>query len=187
MCDPHEPEYQEASCLTDNSCAIRIEILSRGRARRRGLSKDRGMRGSNAALGDVDIMVEITGDGIRTANVSKANDAPEGPLFSFKSEVHEFGKDEDGDPITVNIISDEQPDIAAPTAREPKMPANQKTVFAMLHAAGKAGLSLEEWNSQAKDTGIGIKRKADLTDIRNALLSKGMVREYNGRWTVSHA
>ncbi len=32
----------------------------------------------------------------------------EGPLFSFKSEVFEFGIDEDGDPITVNIISDEQ-------------------------------------------------------------------------------
>jgi hypothetical protein len=29
---------------------------------------------------------------------------PEGPLFSFKSKIFEFGKDEDGDPITVNIV-----------------------------------------------------------------------------------
>jgi hypothetical protein len=71
-----------------------------------GKDKARGMRGSNAALGDVDLMVSISGDLIRTATVTKANDAPEGPLFSFKSEVHEFGVDEDGDPITVNIVSD---------------------------------------------------------------------------------
>ena len=37
---------------------------------------------------------------------------------------------------------------------------------------------------QAKDAGIGIKRKADLTDIRNALLSRGMVRNYGDRWHV---
>jgi hypothetical protein len=72
-----------------------------------GKDVSRGMRGSNAALGDVDLMVEISGDVIRTATVTKANDAPEGPLFSFKSEVHEFGTDEDGDPITVNIVSGE--------------------------------------------------------------------------------
>jgi hypothetical protein len=54
----------------------------------------------------------------------------------------------------------------------------------MLHAAGSAGLTLEDWNNQAKDAGIGIKRKADLTDIRNALLSKSLVRTYGDRWYV---
>jgi hypothetical protein len=47
-----------------------------------------GARGSNAILGDVDVMVEISGDIIRTATVTKANDMPEGPLFSFKSDIH---------------------------------------------------------------------------------------------------
>ena len=57
----------------------------------------------------------------------------------------------------------------------------------MLHAAGSAGLTLEDWNNQAKDAGIGIKRKADLTDIRNALQSKGLVRSYGdvGAWFMS--
>ena len=55
-----------------------------------------------------------------------------------------------------------------------------------MHGAGSAGLSLEDWNSHAKDAGIGIKRKADLTDIRNALLSKGLVRNYSDRWHVVH-
>jgi hypothetical protein len=73
-----------------------------------GKDVTRGSRGSNAILGDTDLMIEISGDVIRTATVTKANDAPEGPLFSFKSEVHEFGHDEDGDPITVNIVSSEE-------------------------------------------------------------------------------
>ncbi len=57
----------------------------------------------------------------------------------------------------------------------------------MLHTAGTAGLTLEDWNSQAKEAGIGMKRKADLTDIRNALLSKGLVRNYDDRWNVVHS
>lgn len=152
-----------------------------------GKDETRGSRGSNAILGDADVMVTISGDAIKTATVTKANDMPEGPLFSFKSEVHEFGVDEDGDPITVNIVSAEQPETLAATAREPKLTANQKTMFAMLHTAGKSGLLLSDWNDQAREAGIGIKRKADLNDIRNALLSKGLVRQYGDRWSVKHA
>jgi hypothetical protein len=62
-----------------------------------GKDEKRGSRGSNAILGDVDLMINITGDGIKTAKITKANDGPEGLLFSFKSEVHELGIDEDGD------------------------------------------------------------------------------------------
>lgn len=69
-----------------------------------GKDETRGARGSNALLGDVDLMVTISGDDIKTATITKANDAPEGPLFSFRSEIHDFGRDEDGDPITVNIV-----------------------------------------------------------------------------------
>ncbi len=151
-----------------------------------GKDKSRGARGSNALLGDVDLMVELSGEEIKTATVTKANDAPEGVLFSFKSEVHEFGTDEDGDPITVNIVSAEQLVRESPGPREPRLKPNQQTVFAILHAAGSAGLTLEDWNTQAKDVGIGTKRKADLTDIRNALLSKGLVRSYGEVWHVVH-
>lgn len=73
-----------------------------------GKDESRGARGSNAILGDADMMATISGDNIRTANVIKANDGPEGPLFSFKSEVHDFGPDEDGDPQTVNIVGAER-------------------------------------------------------------------------------
>jgi hypothetical protein len=86
-----------------------------------GKDVERGMRGSNAALGDVDLMVEIRANGdIRTATATKANDGPEGPLFSFTSEVHEFGHDEDGDPITVNIAFDADPSVVKNSTRWPK-------------------------------------------------------------------
>ncbi|MBR1232587.1 AAA family ATPase [Bradyrhizobium sp. AUGA SZCCT0182] len=151
-----------------------------------GKDESRGARGSNALLGDVDVMVTISGEEIKTATVTKANDAPEGPLFSFKSEVHQFGTDEDGDPITVNIISADTVDAPQAAAHEPKLKPNQQTMFSILHAAGSAGLTLEGWNNQAREAGIGTNRKADLTDIRNALVSKRLVREYAGRWKVNH-
>ena len=100
---------------------------------------------------------------------------------------HDFGPDEDGDPITVNIVSSElcQTDNI-PKSREPRLTKNQQTLFGMLHPAGSTGLTLEDWNNQARDAGIGVKRKADLNDIRAALLSKGLVRQYGDRWTVQH-
>lgn len=152
-----------------------------------GKDEARGARGSNAFLGDVDVMVTISGDQIKTAEITKANDAPEGVLFSFASEIHDFGVDEDGDPITVNVVGSETVQRQAnDKPKEAKLTPNQRTMFGMLHAAGASGILMEDWNQQAKEVGIGIKRKADLTDIRNALLSKGLVREYSGRWTVKH-
>jgi RecA-family ATPase len=136
-----------------------------------GKDESRGARGSNALLGDVDVMISISGDEIKTATVTKANDAPEGPLFSFKSEVHEFGRDEDGDPITVNIVSREAVPAPSQSPNEPKLTPNERTLFAMLHKAGAVGLTLEEWNTQARAAGIGTARKATLTDIHNALLN----------------
>jgi hypothetical protein len=150
-----------------------------------GKDVTRGMRGSNAALGDVDLMAEISGDIIRTATVTKANDAPEGPLFSFKSEVHEFGTDEDGDPVTVNVVGSEAVTETEMKRSEPKLAGqNQKLLFRILHDAGPEGLMLEEWNNLARDA--GVTRKATLTEARYALIDKKMVRESAGRWKVRH-
>src|SRR5262249_13043124 len=116
-----------------------------------GKDEGRGARGSNAQPGHFDLEVTISGDVIKTATVTKANDAPEGPLFSFKSEMHEFGADEDGDPITVNIVSREDVSAHSAQTNEPKLTANQQTFYRILHDAGAAGLTLESWNQQARD------------------------------------
>ena len=152
-----------------------------------GKDESRGARGSNALLGDVDVMVTISGEEIKTATVTKANDAPEGELFSFKSEVHQFGIDEDGDPITVNIVSSEE--VSGQPVRkfsEPKLSANQRTFYRFLYDSGADGLTLEQWNAKAKEVGIGESRKATLHDLRKALEDKKMVREYGGLWKVNH-
>ena len=70
-----------------------------------GKDKSRGARGSNAWLGDADVMIEIDGSDIRTATVTKANDMADGPVGSFRAEVINLGLDEDGDPIKVSIAT----------------------------------------------------------------------------------
>jgi hypothetical protein len=72
-----------------------------------GKDETKGSRGSNAHPADVDLQVQITGDEIKLARVIKGNDQPEGELTAFKLESAELGLDEDGDPITTAILSDE--------------------------------------------------------------------------------
>jgi hypothetical protein len=144
----------------------------------------RGWRGSTAAPGDFDLLVEVSGDIVRTATVTKANDAPEGPLFSFKSEIHQFGTDEDGDPITVNVVSSEE--VSAQVAAKPasrKLNEKQRVFFRLLHDAGDQGLTLAEWNAQGKELGLS---KSTMFGIRKTLEDNRMVREYGGRWKVNH-
>jgi hypothetical protein len=150
-----------------------------------GKDESRGARGSNALLGDVDVMVTIGGEEIKTVTITKANDAPEGVLFSFKSDMHEFGTDEDGDPITVNIVSSEEVSAKVATKpNEPKLSPNQRVMFRLLHEAGSAGLTTEEWSEKARDVGITTKQRT--YELRMALKDKKMVHEYVGRWFVSN-
>lgn len=154
-----------------------------------GKDESRGARGSNALLGDVDVMVSISGEDIRSATITKANDAPEGPLFSFKSEVHSFGTDEDGDEITVNIVSAEDVSSQPETKshHRVRLTPNQQTMLGLLRDAGAGGLTTEDWNAKAREVGIGVNRKATLHDVASALKSKNLVREYMGTWRVNTA
>ena len=150
-----------------------------------GKDESRGARGSNALLGDVDVMVTISGEEIKTATATKANDAPEGVLFSFKSELHDFGADEDGDPITVNIVSAEEI-TSAPEAhsRQAKLTETQEAMLRILRDAGPAGLSTADWNAKAREIGIGVNRKATLHNVKHQLKDRNLVREYSDIWHV---
>lgn len=99
-----------------------------------GKDKSRGARGSNAWLGDADVMIEIDGSNIRTATVTKANDMAEGPLGSFQAEVVDLGLDEDGDPITVSIAV---PFNGVQVANK-KQPSLSKAAQIALRALGEA-------------------------------------------------
>jgi hypothetical protein len=71
-----------------------------------------------------------------------------------------------------------------PSADGPKLTKNQQPMLSLLHGAGASGLTSEQWNEHARDVDIGTKRKADLYDIRAALKSKGLVRQYGDRWNA---
>lgn len=148
-----------------------------------GKDETRGARGSNAHLGDVDLMIQITGDDIKIADIVKANDQPERVLAQFRLEPIDLGVDEDGDPITTSIVSADHIDrpIAIKT-NEPKLNPDQKTMLRLLHEAGQSGLATVEWNAKARQVNIGVKRPATLNDIQAKLKGLHLVRFYNGTW-----
>jgi hypothetical protein len=116
-------------------------------------------------------MVTLSGDTIRTATVTKANDSPEGPLFSFKSDIHEFGIDEDGDLVTVNVVSDDAVELSIATTRKANKLSNAALICQRaLHEAiiehgvpappaaqipiGRRVAPLKEWRRIAYSRGI---------------------------------
>ena len=83
---------------------INIHIAGIGHT---GKDESKGERGSNARLADVDVLVQITGDTIKTATVKKGNDQPEGILTGFQLEPFDLGIDDDGDPVRTFIVGKE--------------------------------------------------------------------------------
>jgi AAA domain len=132
-----------------------------------GKDESRGARGSNAHLGDVDVMIQISGDTIKVAQVVKGNDQPERTIAEFKLEAFELGRDEDGDPITTAIVSTEhfEPTAGAgPKAKKPNLPPLPKAALHALHEciadgstarpvdahvpAGVTGVTLAQWRDR---------------------------------------
>jgi hypothetical protein len=142
-------------------------------------------RGHTSLTGAVDAQIAVKRDaaGNVVAEVEWMKDGPEGDVIVSKLDAVEVGIDDDGEPITSCVV--EPVDITATAPAEPKLTKNQQTMFAVLHTAGSAGLSTDEWNERARSAGLGVNRKADLYDFREALKSKGRVRQYGHRWTVA--
>jgi hypothetical protein len=74
-----------------------------------GKNPERGERGSNAKLADVDLQVTISGEEVRTATIDKANDQPEGKLTTYSLESVGLGLDEDGEEIKTGIVDKATP------------------------------------------------------------------------------
>jgi AAA domain len=101
-----------------------------------GKDEKRGARGSNSQDGDVDVMVQISGDSVKVATVTKANDQEEGALTKFKGEIVILGKDEDGDDITTMIISTDPCESASGKSKEnTPLTSNQRRAMDLLYAA----------------------------------------------------
>jgi len=142
------------------------------------------MRGHGALLGAADTTILVTKLATsRTAAVIKANDSEEGAQIAFTLESVTVGADGQ---TTAPIVMPADAVVQVEPISDDKLTPNQRTMFRLLHDAGQAGLSTDDWNAKARDAGIGVKRRADLVDIRSTLKSKGMVSMYGDRWTVRH-
>jgi len=100
-----------------------------------GKDESRGERGSNARLGDVDVLIQISISGdARIVKVVSANDQAERTLATFRSEVVEVGVDDDGDTVTEWIVS--AAEVEAPS------PATTGTAKAKLSASERRALDM---------------------------------------------
>jgi AAA domain-containing protein len=98
-----------------------------------GKDESRGARGSNAHVGDTDVMVQLRGDDIKTAEIVKANDQQEGVLTRFKLETFELGR---GDAITTAIMSVETFDEAGAQAKgHPQLSPSERRAMELLERA----------------------------------------------------
>ena len=66
-----------------------------------------------------------------------------------------------------------------------RLTRNQKTFLSILDDRMPVGLMTDEWNEKAREVGIAEKRRADLVDMRNALVAKKRVHSYGDRWFVT--
>ncbi len=144
-------------------------------------------RGHTSLTGACDAQIKITrdGDGNIMAVVEHMKDGPEGETVTSTLEQVEVGTDEDGEPITSCVVLEAETATADTSLRGPTLTANHKTMLAILVDAGRAGLTIEEWNIKAREAGIGVKRKATLTDVRLALKTKKLVYEFEDIWKLT--
>lgn len=131
-----------------------------------GKDESRGARGSNAHLGDVDLMIQIGGDGTKTAAVIKANDQAERELAEFTITGFEIGRDGDGDPVTTSIISIVGPAQSASSAGQTARGTISATTKGFLEALSTIGptgqmIADEAWKAECDRRGlIDLVRKA---------------------------
>jgi len=163
--DKARDQNRAAANLRNVHARLEVHIALVGHT---GKDETRGARGSNAHLGDVDVMVQIGGDAIKVAEVVKGNDQPERVIAQFKLEAFELGRDEDNDPITTSIVSTEHFADAArgskSKSKKDDLPAIPKAALRALHEciadgttsapadehvpAGVTGVTLTVWRDR---------------------------------------
>jgi hypothetical protein len=147
-----------------------------------GKDENRGARGSNALLGDVDLMVQISGDDQKVAQVVKANDQPERPIMQFRLEEFELGRDEDGETIKTAIVSTEyfEPIVRPAKPRMPKLPAVPSAALsALAEVVAADGQAIEDGSDHIPKgfKGVTLDQWRDRLLKRSIINAKGNHRE----------
>lgn len=145
------------------------------------------LRGHGALLGacDTTMRIEKTG-GVRVCTVDKSNDGPEGERVTFDLVSVQIHHDEETGVITTAPVVVPAEAQATEAPRGPKLTLNQKSMLSILGEAGRDGMTIDEWNAKARENELGVKRRTDLMDYRNALKAKGLVHSYMDRWHITN-
>jgi len=150
----------------------------------RDTSRPRGHTSLTGAA-DAELKVERAARKRITAEVEVAKDGEAGEQIACALKVVDVGIDEDGEKITsCVVVPANAPARDAPAKDGPTLTYGQQAMLTILREAGPDGLSTQAWNKQARDEGLGLKRKADLSDLRKALERKGLVMEGDNGWVV---
>lgn len=146
-----------------------------------GKDEGRGHRGSNANSGDMDMMVQIKGDdAVKTATIVKINDGVEGPLTSYKIESFQLGADDDGDPITTAVVSDDEAEAEQEAKAKRGLSKAQRRAMDLLTRCinddgrqapsssdfprGVRVVTLDEWHTACERGGLSSAEKKDDRD-----------------------
>ena len=90
----------------------------------------------------------------------------------------EVGLDEDGEPITSCVVV---ASLAADIERKTKLTKNDSTYLEMVR--DHEPIHTEPLNDKLREVGIGLRRPADLVDIRKKLKRMGLIYEGMNGWS----
>ena len=140
-------------------------------------------RGHTSLTGAADAQLAVKRDPALNivVTVEFMKDGEAGAEIVSKLDLFEIGLDEDDEPIRCAVVVPAEPQ--ARELRGVKLKPNEQTSFSILQATNGM-LSTEEWNDQARAAGLGLKRRAELYDIRDSLRRKGLVYEGPNGWSV---
>jgi hypothetical protein len=142
-------------------------------------------RGHTSLRGAVAAQIKITRDEENNiiAEIEDMRDGPEGAQIASRLAVVDVGTDRAGKPLTSAAVEPTDPNVGAGSRKLPKLTKNQRTFLSILQTA-PTGLTLNEWYEQARQAGLGVRRHADLHDLRTGLKTRGLVQQAEKRWFV---
>jgi len=152
-----------------------------------GKDETKGERGSSAKTGHIDLGVQISGDKIKIATITKANDQAEGVLTSFMGEEVVIGEDEDGDALVAFIVSAAA--VQAPPEAASRLSDNQVNALDTLRAAikehgQKGAVAVHTWKEELFRRGV-LDRDAPnprepFRRLKGSLIKTQRIQEDNG-------
>jgi hypothetical protein len=140
-------------------------------------------RGHTSLTGAADARLSVTRDVAKNiiVEVEFMKDGESADVVVSALEPVDVGIDEDGDVVSSCVVVEAE---AAPRAeRRIKLTKNQETYLAMVKASQP--IQTIDLNDKLREAGIGVKRPADLVDLRMALQGKGLIYEGMNGWSIS--